>query len=329
MKIGLIISIAVMMVFSTSVSVMGNMIKQDAKDKQLDTSSIPRLQVGDIKIYTRDHETCDDPVIEITTFNHINLDPGEYSKNYWLYATYSIECPGADDEATIEMSFESSQSINVKYGKGGPDGEPPLTGELEILISVYPEETPSVKEVSIEAVYYDFITWGRKVIAGPLIKTADIRVKDPVPEFYCSVSNGGTITLTGEIKESTWKNLKIKNNGMKYSELTFIVDDSHIKGYVESVEDTDKEITLKKGGTSEKNIRIYTKQLPRWEMENLDGGYLLIDVTGDGGLSIQNYRVNIEIDVVHKKAKNMAMPLFNLQECFPLLFNLLQSLSVF
>ena len=330
MKIGLILSITAMMVFSTSISVMGNMIKQDAEDKQLDTSTIPRLNVGDIKIYTRDHKTCDDPVIEMDTFSHTSLDPGSYSKNYWLYATYSIECPGARDHAWIDMSF-GSQKVSVDYGLGGNDGEPPLTGELKILISVYPEETPSVKKVTMHAVYKDnWKSWPLpEVILAEETMTADIRVKDPEPEFWCSVSNGGTITLTGEIKESTWKDLKIKNDGMKYSKLTFIVDDSHIKGYVESVEDADKKITLEKGQTSEKNICIYTKTLPRWEMENLDGGYLLIDVTGDNDYSIQDYRVNIQINVVHKKAKNMAMPLFNLQEHFPLLFTLLQSLSVF
>jgi hypothetical protein len=330
-KLGLAI-LSILTVISISSTSFGSIINKGLEDEQLTTLTIEDLKVGEINIYTMDHKTCDNPVVEVKAFDKSDIDPGEVFMRYNLYVEYYIECPGDADHAWVDMTCKGD-TASANWGKGGINkpSESPLEGRLELPISIYPKSTPQTIPVRIHALYKDGVTdiWPGEEILGDVTKTANLITKNIEPKFYCSVSNGGTFKLQGEIKDSTFKDFSVKNTGMEFSELTYSIDTSNINTkYIEEVSPTSG--TLKKGSISKNKIQVNTKALPRREKTNLDGGYLLIDVTGDNDYSIQDYRVNIKIDVVHKKAKTMHNDLyFLIQERFPYLFALLQELSMF
>jgi len=340
MNIGLAFLVIALMVVSSSMAAVGSVIKNEkVKENNIATTNLDPVYVGYILIDTKDHTTCDDPIVKVTPEDFGDIQLSDSGTKVTFYATYYILCPGGADHAWVHLSCNGKED-GFDYGLGGPDGKPAAEGELEIEVTLRPtRDTISVK---LDALYKDHVTdIFPEVTLGDVTKWAYGTAKG-IPMFgVSSTSIHGTDRSTGSASAS----FEVKNTGGKNSDLYWkITNLEQVNGEKECSWSAEKgggvKLYLDKKygpvknydtpGTGTTSIIVHVSGLPsvkRFQKEKIFEGKIELENYYD---SSQKATVTVTITVMEPRSKSMLLPFHNvLQTQFPQLFVLLQSLPAF
>ena len=216
MKIGLIMSIAAMMVFSASISVTGFELKNDLEKNDLVTMDTVSVNGGSILVDTADHKTCDDPIVEVHCKTVTTNKMYYYGAKVKVEVSYSIRCPGMSDHAWVDISFDGVSGSSASFDYGDGDSTHKKTGYLVIEThgEVYPGDSFKVR---LHAKYVDY--WGTDPRPDELLGEESCKTTVKVPELEPDLEVNSVETGKAEAGSMAKAKFNVVNIGDTDSEL--------------------------------------------------------------------------------------------------------------
>jgi len=316
MKIGLIISIAAMMVFSTSITVMGSKMKNEQETDNCEIGIISSIKIGKAYLCGDPHDYNENDIY-VNFYSLDEQDVGE-GTDVDVQVDYEFHANGGRDRVYLYLrDADTYQEVSYKTTNDGDD----FSGTLTLPdVQMRPDDS---YKFQVKIVWKDDDSgWGYTpwVVYDTGYKSKTIDTMPGYPEL--SVPSEVERWNLPKVKGAISASFNVQNLGR--GSIHFKVEQTSCP---DSGSDYNIKITPDTGYASKDSpVTVELKwQNPSWKHNTNEWTFKVTNI--DNPSEYKTVELTIDFET---KAKSKAMPLYTVfQERFPLLFTLFQSLSVF